>query len=219
MKTIIVGCGRVGSELAGLLAASGHDVTIIDRDPETRALLPAGFRGRFLVGNGYHRKPLDEAGITQAAAFVAVTSGDNTNIVAARIAREEYRVPHVIARIYDPRRADIYRSLGIPTVASVRWTVARIQQMLLHRYVDPDVSFGNGEALLVRETLPAWLTGRLYTDLDVDGAIRAAVVTRAGHAFLPSAACRVEADDEVAFVLTTASLHRLRSFLGKELGT
>ncbi|HVQ92761.1 MAG TPA: TrkA family potassium uptake protein [Mycobacteriales bacterium] len=219
MKAIIVGCGRVGSTLANRLSVDGHDVCVIDREPETRELLPAAFRGRFLVGNGYHRKVLDEAGITEAAAFVAVTSGDNTNIVAARIAREEYRVPQVIARIYDPRRADIYRDFGIPTVASVRWTVTRIQQMLLHRYVSPDITFGNGEAMLLRETLPAWFAGRPFTDLNVDGGIHATVVTRGGRAFLPTDNCLAEPDDEVAFVVATPSLGRLRSFLGKELGT
>src|SRR6185369_2463056 len=120
MKVIIMGCGRVGAELAHQLSVERHDVCVIDRDETARERLPAGFTGRFRVGNGYHRQPLEAAGITHADAFVAVTSGDNTNIVGARIAKEDYRVPLVVARIYDPRRADIYHDLGIPTVASVR---------------------------------------------------------------------------------------------------
>ena len=160
MKVIIMGCGRVGASLARQLAADGHDVRVLDRDPESRELLPAGFAGRLLVGNGYNRALLEEAGIARADAFVAVTSGDNTNIVGARIAKEDYRVPHVVARIYDPRRADIYSDLGVVTVASVRWTVTRVREILLHRDLEPQAVFGNGETVLVRETLPAWLADR-----------------------------------------------------------
>lgn len=219
MKVIIMGCGRVGSTLAHHLSTEGHDVSVLDRDPESRELLPVGFPGRFLVGNGYNRTLLEQAGITEAEAFIAVTSGDNTNIVGARIAKEDYRVPRVVARIYDPRRADIYRDLGIPTVASVRWTTARIHQMLVHRYLDPETSFGNGETLLVRETLPAWFAGRPLHELDVDGEIRVIAVTRGGQSFLPTRDSLANADDTVSFAVAAAALTRLRSFLDKELGT
>jgi len=148
-----------------------------------------------------------------------VTSGDNTNIVGARIAKEDYRVPHVIARIYDPRRADIYQRLGIPTVASVRWTVNRISQLLRHRYLDPDVTFGNGETLLVRESLPAWFAGRPLCDLDVNGQIRVVAVTRGGHSFLPADDSLAQAGDTVSFAVAATALDRLRSFLDKELGS
>jgi len=194
-------------------------VCVLDRDPESRELLPTGFAGEFLVGNGYNRDLLERAGIGTADAFVAVTSGDNTNIVGARIAREDYRVPQVIARIYDPRRADIYRDLGIPTVASVRWTVNRISQVLRHRYLDPDVTFGNGETLLVRETLPAWFAGRPLHDLDVDGQIQLVACTRSGHSFLPTADSLAQAGDTVSVAVAATALDRLRSFLSKELGT
>src|SRR5512139_306495 len=108
MRVIVMGCGRVGAALTAQLTAEGHDVRVVDHDPKSHRLLPTGFKGQFHVGNGYNRTVLTEAGIEQADAFVAVTSGDNSNIVAARVARETYRVPVVIARIYDPRRADIY---------------------------------------------------------------------------------------------------------------
>lgn len=219
MRAIIMGCGRVGATLATHLSTDGHEVCVLDRDPDSRELLPSSFPGRFLVGNGYNRELLEQAGVAAADAFVAVTSGDNTNIVGARIAKEDYRVPQVIARIYDPRRADIYRDLGIPTVASVRWTVGRIDQMLRHRYVDPEVSFGNGETLLVRDTLPAWFTDRSLLDLDVDGQIRVIVVTRGGRSFLPTAGSRAQADDVVSFAVAANALDRLRSILDKELGT
>lgn len=219
MKAIIMGCGRVGAALAQQLSADRHDVCVLDRDPEARELLPKGFSGEFLVGNGYNRGLLERAGIEAADAFIAVTSGDNTNIVGARIAKEDYRVPKVIARIYDPRRADIYQDLGIPTVASVRWTVNRISQVLRHRYLDADVTFGNGETLLVREGLPAWFAGRPLHDLDLDGQIRVVAVTRGGHSFLPGADHLAEAGDTVSIAVAATALDRLRSFLGKELGT
>jgi len=219
MKTIIMGCGRVGSTLAQQLSADGHGVCVLDRDPDARELLSGGFAGEFLVGNGYNRALLERAGIGTADAFVAVTAGDNTNIVGARIAKEDYRVPRVIARIYDPRRADIYQALGIPTVASVRWTVNRISQVLRHRHVDPEVTFGNGETLLVRETLPTWFAGRPLHDLDVDGQIRVVAVTRGGHSFLPAGDNLARAGDTVSLAVAASALDRLRSFLGKELGT
>ena len=186
MRVIIAGCGRVGSTLATQLVAEGHDVRLVDRLPRTRRLLPAGFPGRFHEGNAYSRTVLEAAGIEHADAFVAVTSGDNSNIVSARTAKETYRVPIVLARIYDPRRADIYRELGIPTIASVRWTVHQIHQMLLHRHLTPELAFGNGETLLIRSQLPEYLTGRRLTEFDVDGEIRVVEVTRAGRSLLPA---------------------------------
>nr|WP_042178556.1 TrkA family potassium uptake protein [Kibdelosporangium sp. MJ126-NF4]CEL13260.1 Trk system potassium uptake protein TrkA [Kibdelosporangium sp. MJ126-NF4]CTQ98952.1 Trk system potassium uptake protein TrkA [Kibdelosporangium sp. MJ126-NF4] len=219
MKVIIMGCGRVGSTLANQLSIEGNDVCVVDRDADTRALLPVGYTGQFVVGNGYNRAILEDAGITEASAFVAVTSGDNTNIVGARIAKENYRVPRVVARIYDPRRADIYRDLGIPTVASVRWTTNRIRQMLSHRYVNPEVSFGNGDTLLVRETLPVWFDGRPLRELEVDGEIRVIAVARGGASFLPTHTSLAETDDAVSFAVAASALDRLRSFLDKELGT
>jgi trk system potassium uptake protein TrkA len=219
MKVIIMGCGRVGSTLANHLSLDRHEVCVLDRDPDARELLPATYPGRFLVGNGYNRALLEQAGIGTADAFIAVTSGDNTNIVGARIAKEDYRVPQVIARIYDPRRADIYRDLGIPTVASVRWTVNRIDQLLRHRHLNPQETFGNGETLLTRETLPAWFTERPLRELDVDGEIRVVAVTRAGRSFLPTHDSLAEPGDTVSVAVAASALPRLRSFLDKELGT
>jgi trk system potassium uptake protein TrkA len=219
MRIIIMGCGRVGSALAVQLTAEGHDARVIDRNPKSRRLLPANFSGQFHVGNGYNRAVLSAAGIEQADAFIAVTSGDNSNIVAARTARETYRVPIVIARIYDPRRADIYRELGIPTVASVRWTVHQIHQMLLHRHLTPALTFGDGETLLVRSQLPAYLTGRQLSEFEVDGEIRVVELTRGGRSLLPTHGAMAEPDDLVTFAVAATALGRLRGFLDKELGT
>ncbi|MFF5157663.1 potassium channel family protein [Streptomyces sp. NPDC000348] len=219
MKVIVVGCGRVGSTLAGLLAAEGHEVDVVDRRPRTARRLPDSPRIRFHEGNGYSRAVLGAAGIEHADAFVAVTSDDNSNIVGARTAKETYRVPIVLARVYDPRRADLYRDLGIPTIAGVRWTVQRIHRMLLHRDLSPELSFGNGETLLVRSDLPDYLAGRRLTEFDVDGEIRVVEVTRAGRSFIPAHSTPAHAGDLVTFAVAATALGRLRDFLDKELGT
>lgn len=219
MRVIVVGCGRVGAALAVRLGASGHDVRVVDRDPNARRLLPRNFSGEFVTGNGYSRAVLHRGGVEEADAFIAVTSGDNSNIVAARTAKEEYHVPIVIARIYDPHRADIYRDVGIPTVASVRWTVERILQMLTHRHMTPEQTFGNGETLLMRSQLPAYLNERPLADLDVDGEIRLVEITRAGHSFIPAADDLAQTGDLATFAVSATALDRLRAFLDKELGT
>lgn len=218
MRVIIVGCGRVGAALAVQLVGEGHDVRVVDRSPRARRLLPAGFTGGFHEGSGYSRSVLDAAGIGHADAFVALTSRDNSNIVSARTAKETYRVPAVVARVHDARRADLYRELGIPTVSGVRWTVHQIHRMLLHRHLTPDVSFGNGETLLVRSQLPGYLTGRLLAEFEVDGEIRVVEVTRAGRSHVPAHATAAEAGDTVTFAVAANALSRLRGFLDKELG-
>ncbi|EKX68463.1 TrkA family potassium uptake protein [Streptomyces ipomoeae] len=219
MKVIVVGCGRVGSMLAGLLATEGHDVAVVDRRPKAAQRLPDSPRIRFHEGNGYSRGVLTAAGVEHADAFVAVTSGDNSNIVSARTAKEAYRVPILLARIYDPRRADIYRELGIPTIASVRWTVHQLHQMLLHRHLSPELSFGNGETLLVRSELPDYLIGRRLTEFGIDGEIRVVEVTRGGRSLIPAHSTPAQAGDLVTFAVAATALGRLRGFLDKELGT
>ncbi|MET9016421.1 potassium channel family protein [Streptomyces olivaceoviridis] len=219
MRVIIAGCGRVGATLAAQLVAEGHDVRLVDRQARAQQKLSPGFPGAFHVGNGFSRSVLEAAGIAHADAFVAVTSGDNSNIVSARIAKETYRVPIVLARIHDPRRAGIYRELGIPTISSVRWAVGRIHQILLHRHLTPELTFGNGETLLVRSRLPSYLTGRQTTEFDVDGEIRVVEITRAGRSLLPAHGVLAEPGDLVTFSVAATALGRLSGFLDKELGT
>ncbi|MFF0834874.1 MULTISPECIES: potassium channel family protein [unclassified Streptomyces] len=219
MRVIIVGCGRLGATLATQLVTEGHDVHLIDRRAGARRRLPPGFAGAFHVGNGFSRSALESAGVAHADAFVAVTSADNSNIVSARTAKETYRVPIVLARIHDPGRAGVYRDLGIPAVSSVRWAVGRIHQMLLHRHLVPEVSFGNGETLLVRSGLPSYLTGRRVTEFDVDGEIRVVEITRGGRSLLPAHGVLAEPGDLVTFGVAATALGRLSGFLDKELGT
>lgn len=144
MRVVIMGCGRVGSELALQLIDGGHEVTVIDKNPGAFTKYPPGSRARTLVGLGFDRDVLEQAGITEADAFVAVSSGDNSNILSARVALEHYHVPKVVARIYDPRRAEIYERLNIPTVATTTWGVKQIQLMLFHDRQEVRESLGGG---------------------------------------------------------------------------
>src|SRR6266498_1644845 len=126
-----MGCGRVGSILAQNLAALGHSVAIIDQNPEAFRRLGSDFGGLTVTGVGFDRDVLVEAGVERAEAFAAVSSGDNSNIISARVARETFGVEHVVARIYDAKRAEVYERLGIPTVATVPWTTDRLMRTLL----------------------------------------------------------------------------------------
>ena len=128
---VVVGCGRVGSGMAVRLTGQGQSVAILDKNPRAFRRLPPDWPGTMVVGSGFDRDALDTAGASEACALAAVTSGDNSNILTARIARETYEVPRVVARIYDPRRAEIYQRLGIPTVATVTWTIDRVLQRML----------------------------------------------------------------------------------------
>ena len=137
VHVIVVGCGRVGSGLAISLSAEGHSVAVIDKSPSAFRRLK-DWDGPCIVGSGFDRDDLEKAGALDADALAAVTSGDNTNILTVRIARETYKIPNVVARIYDPRRAEIYQRLGIPTVATVTWTIDQVRRRLL-----PDQDVGD----------------------------------------------------------------------------
>lgn len=179
MHIVIVGCGRVGSELARLLDEQGHSVAVIDRDGVAlRKRMGEAFKGRLVIGSGFDRDVLDAAGITETDAFVAVTSGDNTNIVAARIARETYEIPNVVARIYDPRRATLYQHLGIPTVATVAWTTDQVMRKLLPHEAAPVWTDPLGGVNLVQVPVPAQWAGHKVRSLDDPGGFSVAAITR-----------------------------------------
>ena len=186
MRVLIMGCGRVGSELSHALLDAGHEVTVIDKRAEAFDRYPPGDQARQIVGLGFDRDVLEEAGIREADAFIAVSSGDNSNIVSARVALEHYHVPKVIARIFDPRRAEIYERLNIPTVATTTWGVKQFQLMLLHTGKEVRESLGGGELLRVRVPVPSHLVGKPISTLNVDGHILVAGVSRGGKGFIPS---------------------------------
>ena len=185
VHVIVVGCGRVGSELAVALERDGHDVAVIDKDRRAfQKRLPERWTGRAVVGFGFDRDHLEQAGVREAAALAAVTSGDNSNILTARIARETYEVPNVVARIYDPRRALIYQRLGIPTVATVTWTTDQVMRRLFPEVSVTEWTDPTGElALLERALPPAW-AGRRIQVLDLDERIRVVALRRGSQSKL-----------------------------------
>ncbi len=180
VHVVIVGCGRVGSGLAIGLVEQGHSVSIIDKSSRAFRRLPADWPGTSIVGSGFDREDLDRAGAKQAGALAAVTSGDNSNILTARIARENYGIHCVVARIYDPRRAQIYQRLGIPTVATVTWTIEQVMHRLLPAAVVGEWSDPSGQLVLVERILPESWAGKALRDLGMPGKVKVVAVTRAG---------------------------------------
>jgi trk system potassium uptake protein TrkA len=183
MHVIVVGCGRVGSELAVNLEEAGHSVAIIDKNRNAFRRLPERWSGRAVLGFGFDKDHLEQAGVREAAALAAVTSGDNTNILTARIARETFQIENVVARIYDPRRALIYQRLGIPTVATVTWTTDQVMRRLL-RTTAMDWTDAGGRISLVERAIPDGWAGHKLAGLGEAGRYRVAAVTRAGEARL-----------------------------------
>jgi len=182
-----MGCGRVGSSLALSLEAQGHDVAVIDQEESAFRRLGSAFEGRRITGVGFDRDTLEEAGIRDAYAFAAVSSGDNSNILAARVARETFGVEHVVARIYDPGRAEVYQRLGIPTVATVKWTADQMLRRLLPKGHVPELVDPSGNVVIAEVPVnPGWV-GRRISDLEEATGTRAAYLTRLGAAILPGA--------------------------------
>ena len=204
-----MGCGRVGAELTVQLAKAGHSVSIIDKRPEAFDRLPPGFEAKTIVGMGFDRDVLEGAGIKEAGAFVAVSNGDNSNIVSARVAREHYHVPKVVARIYDPRRADIYERLNIPTVASVRWAAKQIQYLLFHGREEMKESFAGGSLLHLQRTIPDHLVGKPVVSIEAEGEIEVIGVDRGGSGFIANASSTFQEGDVAHFVVARDSLEKL----------
>lgn len=214
MHIVIGGCGRVGSFLAYRLEREGHSVAVIDKDPEAFENLWDGYTGKKVKGVVFDRDTLIEAGIERADAFVSVTSGDNSNIVSARLAKEHFRVPRVVTRIYDPRRAEIYRRLNIPTIASVAWAGNRMLSYISHADLDSDYQFGNGEVDLIRLDLPPQLVDRNAADINVPGEVQVVCVVRGASARLASAGTVFKEGDILFIAVARESQTKLERLLG-----
>ena len=214
MNVVIMGCGRVGILLTQELAKAGHDVSVIDKNASAFRRLPTSFTGKRVVGFGFDREDLAEAGIDHADAVAAVTSGDNSNILSARIARENFGIERVVARIYDPRRALIYQRLGIPTVATVTWTTDQVLRRLLpgdqqpHDWIDQS---GN-VCLLERSITPPWCVKKL-SGLNEAGGFWLTAVTRFGAAEIVGTNLVGQEGDVLHFVADVNALDALRSRL------
>ena len=202
MHVVIMGCGRVGSTLALSLEQRGHSVAVIDSDADAFRRLGGDFTGATVTGVGFDRDVLISAGIERADAFAAVSSGDNSNIISARVARETFGVDRVVARIYDPKRAEVYERLGIPTVATVRWTADR---MLRHLVPEGNVEIWRDPTSTVSimeiPMHPDWI-GHAVGDLEARSGTRLAYLMRFGLAMLPTSSTVIQ-DGDLAFLLVT----------------
>jgi trk system potassium uptake protein TrkA len=197
VHVVVVGCGRVGSGLAATLESEGHSVAVIDRQVKAFRRLPAEFSGRKVLGVGFDRQRLKEAGIEEAGALAAVTNGDNSNIVVARVAREAFQVERVVARIYDSRRAAIYERLGIPTVATVPWSTDRLMRMLLPDGVASAWREPTGTVAILPLPIHEDWVGRPIRDLERATGSRVAFIVRFGTGVLPGSDTAVQAEDTV----------------------
>ncbi|MBA9004552.1 MULTISPECIES: potassium channel family protein [Thermomonospora] len=215
MHIVIMGCGRVGSTLAHILEDKGHSVAIIDQSPEAFRRLRGGFRGRRVTGVGFDRAVLEEAGIEQASAFVAVSSGDNSNIISARVARETFGVENVVARIYDPRRAEVYQRLGIPTVATVRWTADQMLRRLLPDGALPLWRDPTGEVMLAELGVdPSWV-GTKVTAFEEEVRTRVAFLSRMGEAIVPDPETVIQDGDVVHVMARSDDMERLNAAVAR----
>jgi len=215
VRVVVVGCGRVGAGLAAGLAAAGEVVAVIDKDPKAFERLGEAFGGLTVEGIGFDRDVLERAGAASADALVAVTGGDNSNVVAARVARDAYRVPRVIARIHDPRRAALYEELGVVTVSSTGWALRKIRDHLEHRTLKEEQTFGRGEVSLLRLELPQHLVDRSVADVEGEG-LRVVSVTRRGGAFVPGPGTALAEGDVVRLAVGPGGRERLDALLAEE---
>lgn len=215
MKIIVVGCGRVGSRLAMGLARERNEVVVIDKNPLAFRRLGTAFTGQVITGVGFDRTVLTQAGLPDVDALAAVTNGDNTNYVVAAIARRYYRVPKVVARIYDPARADIYRRIGIPTISSTIWGANRLKEMLTATRLTPVLSIASGDAEVFEVDLPALLEGTTVGDLDVPGEFLVSAIARGGRAIIPRRGTRFEPGDVLQITALSSALPKLQRLLGE----
>jgi len=206
---VIMGCGRVGSTLAHILEDRENSVSIIDRDPEAFRRLKSSFKGDKITGIGFDRAVLTQAGVERADAFVAVSSGDNSNIISARVARETFNVERVVARNYDPRRAEVYERLGIPTVATVRWTADQMLRRIVPEGGEPLWRDPTGRIVLAELGFsPAWIGEQVKSD-EASTMSRIAFIDRLGQAFVPEPGTALQEGDVLHVMARESDLDRI----------
>lgn len=216
MNIIIMGCGRVGSQVSQLLVKQGHMVTVIDHDANALARLGNDFKGKVVQGLGFDRNVLVEAGVETAEGFVAASSSDNANIVAARIARNIFRVPRVVARLYDPVRAEVYQRLGLTTISSTLWGAERIVEVVTHNDLDIVDIFRDGNTTMVRVEAPSRLIGYNVSQMNIPGEVLVAAITRNDQTFIPVSGTEFQDGDVIYLTVIPSAMNRLEELLGME---
>ncbi|OJV57697.1 MAG: potassium transporter TrkA [Cellulomonas sp. 73-145] len=213
-----MGCGRVGATLALSLEGRGHSVAVIDQNPEAFRRLDASFEGKKVTGLGFDRDTLTGAGIEDAFAFAAVSDGDNSNILAARVVRETFGVQNVVARIYDPHRAEIYQRLGIPTVATVRWTADQVLRRMLPMGAQDQYRDASGHISLAQVDVHAGWIGRPLRAIEAATGARVAYVTRYGDGILPAADTVLQENDVLHVLQRVEDMDAVERVLGTAPG-
>jgi trk system potassium uptake protein len=213
VRFIIVGCGRDGAGLAQALDQRGHVVTVIDRDPAAFERLAPSFKGHTISGVGFDRDVLIKAGVEHADGLAATTNSDEANVVTTRVARQTFRVPRVVARLYDPRKAEIYRRLGIQSVTPSTWAIHRIAELLSYTHLDVVLSLGSGEVEVIMAEVPHMLAGRNASELTIPGEAQVVAVNRGGRTFLATLGTVFREGDQVYLAVQAASTERVKSLL------
>lgn len=213
MKILVIGCGRVGAGIARALSMRGHHVTVVDREPAAFEKLGKNFAGQVAVGVGFDRDILLKVGIERADGLAAVTASDEANIVVSRIAKDIFHVPRVVARLYDTRQAEIYKRLGIQTIAPTEWGIQRIADMLLYSPLDTIFGIGSGDVELTEADVPRLMVGKTVRDLTVTGEIHVVSITRGNKTFLPMVGTILREEDRLCLAVLTSSSRRLREIL------
>lgn len=215
MHVVIMGCGRVGASLAAALERLGHEVAIIDKVQDSFRRLGGDFHGQRVLGVGFDKEVLIEAGIERAEAFAAVSSGDNSNIIAARVARENFGVKHVVARIYDHKRAAVYERLGIPSVATVPWTTDRFLRVLLPDGVSSAWHDPSGNIALLQIPLHDGWIGRSVKELQETTGSRVAFIMRFGAGLLPESNTVLQLEDLVYVAAKSGTIGDVTTIAGR----
>ncbi len=214
MKIMIIGCGRMGAGLSLHLMMSDHTVTVIDNDPSAFERLDRAFAGQTFSGDALDRDTLIRAGIERVDCLAALTSDDNINLVVARVAKEVFRVPKVVARMHDPRKSEIYHRLGIQTVSPVILGMQRFAEILTFSRLDIVHSLGSGGVGIVESEIPPLLVGRMVNDLAVPGEIQVVAITRGGKTFVPIISTIFQQGDLIHIAVSAASIDRLKALMG-----
>jgi trk system potassium uptake protein TrkA len=214
MRIIILGCGRLGAALAQSLGLRGHAVTVVDNDPVTFERLGPAFKGQTVPGVGFDRDVLLQAGIQRADGLAAVTTSDDTNVVAARLASMVFHVPKVVARVYDPRKADIYRRLGLQTISPISLGANLLTELLTYSELNTILSLGTGDVNIVEAEIPPLLVGRTVARLAIPGEVHVITLYRGGRTFLPTQDTLFQAGDVVHLAVLSESTEDLKGLLG-----
>ena len=214
MKIMIIGCGRQGTELAKTLCQNECEITVVDNDPAAFERLGPPFRGQIIHGDGLDRDVLEKGGIERADGLAAVTASDDTNIVVARLARQVFLVPRVVARVHDPLKAEIYRRLGVQTVTPVALGTQRFAELLTFSPLEPIKRLGTGEVGIVEMDVPPNLVGRIVNELTVPGEIVVAAITRDDKTYMPTLGAIFQDKDIIHLTVAASSMDRLKALLG-----